>query len=178
MKRFSPTLTAIVALTTVAAAQTSQSTGAARSLVQRLEARHLEAVAVADPRAPGRFIAAMYVPPSQLLVVGARHPNADVVAAAIREGRYRDVYIDLQTTPTVEDKLFVHDIGADGLTQAAHTVVDNAYQNGARAELARGGQATDRFTTIDAEYARMLGVLAGALDASPPQAPSLSAAGL
>jgi hypothetical protein len=165
--RFLLSLTALAVFTTAALAQTSQSTSAARNLVQRLEARHIDTIAVADPQTPGRFIAALYVAPSQLLVVGARHPNTDALAAAIREKRYRDVYLDLQGTPTVDDKLFVHDIGADGLAQSGQSVIDNAYQGGVRTELAKAGKASGRLAVIDAEYARMLGVLAGALDSAP-----------
>ena len=164
-------LATVLAFTTAAFAQTSGSGVAARSLVQRLESRHMDTMAVADPRTPGRFIAVLYVSPSQLLVVGARHPNADALTVAIREKRYRDVYLDLQGAPAVGDRLFVHDIGADGLTQTGQSVIDNAYENGTRAVLAKSGKGTEKLAAVDAEYVRMLEALISALDSVA--APSL-----
>lgn len=134
----------------------------------------MDAMAVTDPRAPDRFIAVLYVAPSQLLVVAARHPNPEALTRAIRDQRYRDVYLDLQSAPAVQDKLFVHDIGADGVTQAGTSVVDNAYENGVRTVLAKAGKPTAKLQAIDAEYARMLQALTASLDAAP--APSAAPA--
>jgi len=163
MPRLCVTLALFPLLMATAAGQTSRSSDAARALVQALTNKHLDAVATLDPTSPGRFIAAMYFAPSQLLVVRARHPSVDALTAAIHGHRYRDVYLDLQTAPTTSDKLFVHDIWADGLIRTGGTIVDNVYQDGVRAALAKKG-TTGRFDAIDGEYERMLRALKAALD--------------
>src|SRR5919106_6298736 len=75
------------------------SAAAARILVHLLQHRQREAVAVADPTADGAFVAALYIPGGQLLVVRARHPSAEAIRYRIDKGQYRDVYLDLQGTP-------------------------------------------------------------------------------
>ena len=49
----------------------SQSTAAVESLKALLVQQKLEAVAARDPEQPGRYVAAFYMPGSQLLVVSA-----------------------------------------------------------------------------------------------------------
>jgi hypothetical protein len=65
-----------------------------------------------------RFIAALYFTGFQLLVVTARHPSVDGVTHRIQMGQYREVYLNLQGTPTREGKLFIQDSGADGILAA------------------------------------------------------------
>ena len=145
----------------------AQSTAPARELVRQLNERHFDAIAASDPVAPGRFIAALYIAPSQLLVVGATHASSEAVADKIREHQYRDVYLDLQASRAAEGKWFVHDLGADGLSRAAKSTLDNVYEGGARLALVDGGSVKhERFNRSDTEYARMLRVLLEALSAS------------
>src|SRR5690242_12982801 len=99
MSRIPTIFAAVVVLATVAAAESSQSSSAAKELARQLSAKQMDAIATVDPQAPDRFLAAMFVAPSQLLVVGARHANPAALTAAIRDHRYRDVYLDLQTAP-------------------------------------------------------------------------------
>ena len=178
MPRMPLTLTLVAVATMSSAAQTPRSPAAATELVEALTSRNLDAVAAVDPRDPRRFVAAMYVRPSQLLVVGARHPSADALSAAIGEGRYRDVYLDLQTTPAADHKVFIHDMGADGLVRAGESIPDNAYRDGVRTELAKGGRMTKEFGPLDEEYSRMLRVLVEILAQPAPGTSVPVAAGL
>ena len=176
MRRSGLLLAVIVGIATAATAEDlGKSREPARKLVQLLEARHLTAVATTDPQAPGRFIAAMYIPGSQLLVVGASNPSVEAVRYRIQHGQYQDVYLDLQATPTVDGKLFIQDAAADGLTWSAEgSDVDVAYEDGARTTLftkerhAKGAEQT--FARADAEYVRMLSQLVATLEqpAAPP----------
>jgi hypothetical protein len=173
MRRIALTLTLVVAITTVLAAQDSQSSARAKALVQRLTDKQMDAAATIDPDHPDRVIAALYVAPSQLLVVSAKRSDVATLSENIHAGKYRDVYMDLQMAPVTQDKLFIHDLGADGLNRTGKSVVDNVYENGVRAELVKGGPTPNRFATIDTEYTRMLGALLSALD-SPPTQPTTS----
>jgi hypothetical protein len=150
------------------AQEEAESRGSARELVRQLNERHSDAMAASDPVVPGRFIAALYIAPSQLLVVGAKHASTEAVAYKLREHQYRDVYLDLQASPAAEGKWFVHDLGADGLSRAANSSIDNVYEGGKRLALVDGGNVKrELFTRSDAEYSRMLRVLLDALSASP-----------
>ena len=146
------------------------SADAARELVHLLDDKGITAVAAVDPAEPGRFIAGLYFTGSQLLVVSARHPSVDGVIHRINMGQYREVYLDLQGTPTPEDKLFIQDSGADGILAArpGGGAVDVLYEDGVRQTLFNGdteGQKLSpleyeaRLESADASYARLLKVL-------------------
>ena len=103
---------------TVASAAPFRSAEAARELAIALEQHGLGAIATADPAESGAFAAALYISGSQLLVVSARHPSADAIAYRIAMRQYREVYLDLQGTPTAQGKFFVQDARGDGILSA------------------------------------------------------------
>lgn len=150
------------------------SADAVRGFVHVLDQYRLDAIAAADPADPGTFVAALYIPGSQLLVVSARHPSAEAVADRIAMRRFREVYLDLQGTPTPRDKFFVQDSRADGILSAfpGSGDVDVLYEDGARRTLFNGdieGQQLTaaeydaRLAAADARYARLLTLLASAV---------------
>jgi hypothetical protein len=105
-----------------------------------------------------------------MLVVSARHPSVDGLTHRIAGGQYRDVYLDLQGTPTPERMFFVQDSGADGLSNARveSSGVDVLYEDGARQTLFNGEpkpqqltqtQYTARLAEADARYAHLLMLL-------------------
>lgn len=156
-----------------AAADDWKSAAATRTLVQRMESSQRDAVAVRDPERPERFIAALRLP-GQLLVVSATHPSVDLVAERLAQGNYRDVYMDLQGTPAQDSKFFVHDMDADGLSLGGRGEAFDMVYDGTDS-LACNGRWKDakldrseyeqRVESADARYARMLGLLATAVDA-------------
>jgi hypothetical protein len=172
-----PSLLTTVLLLTVGVdlpAQAFLSADAARDLVHALDRSGLTAIATAHPEEPGRFVAALYIPGSQLLVVSARHPSVDGVAYRISMHQYRDVYLDLQGSPTPQDKFFVQDAGADGILSAlpGSGDVDVLYQDGVRQTLFNGDVTAQRLTSAeydatlaaaDARYARLLKLLTSAV---------------
>lgn len=153
----------------VAAAQEGASSKAAPSLVSALNESGLDSIASVDPTEPGAFIAALHIKGGQLLVVRARHPSVDAISARLAARQFRDVYIDLQATPTPQGKVFVMDSGADGLpADAAQSAnVDVVYEDGTRQTMFNGARAQNlkedaylkQLHDADLEYTRLLNVL-------------------
>jgi hypothetical protein len=147
---------------------------AAPGLVQALDVAGLESIAVADPAEPGTFVAALHVPGGLMLVVSARHPSVEGLTQRIAARQYRDVYLDLQGTPTPQHKFFVQDSGADGLSNARSEGggVDVLYEDGVTQTLFNGqpraqkltpAQYAARLAATDARYGRLLTLLTAAV---------------
>jgi hypothetical protein len=164
----------VAATVTTAEGASSASAPIAAALVSELQARHVDAIAAADPSQPGRYVAALLVP-GQLLVVSAMSPSGGALAQRIASGAYRDVYLDLQGTPTPTGKFFVQDAGADGIQDGHDGIVDVVYEDGTRQILfdrtlakAVKGAAYDRaLSAADARYERALMALLDAVRAHP-----------
>jgi len=150
-------------------AQGFASADAARDLTYLLDQMGLTSFAAVDTMAPGTFVAALYIPGSQLLIVRARHPSVDAVRYRIGLREYRDVYLDLQGSPARAGKFFVQDSGADGILSAQPgAAVDVLYEDGvrqtqfngrARAQDLRPSEYDAKLTAADREYARLLTLL-------------------
>ncbi len=168
-----------------------QTTSASRDLAARLAARlsatGSDVIAAAVPGEDGRFAAALYVPGGQLLVVSARTPSVAGVAQHIAAASYREVYSDLQGTPTPEGKFFVVDSGADGIRDADPNEgqVDLVYEDGVHMTMFNGdprGQKLKAATysqvlaTSDTRYAAILKVLLTAADDAVPSAAGVTPA--
>jgi hypothetical protein len=158
---------------------TFASADAARELVHLLDNRGINAIAAPDPTGPDRFVAALYFSRRQLLVISARHPSMDGVKARIEMGQFREVYVDLQGTPTAQGKFFVHDAGADGVLSAlpGSGAVDVLHEDNVRQTRFNGDVTGPNLTpaeydaklaTADASYARLLNVLVAALQQAAP----------
>jgi hypothetical protein len=97
------------------AADDSKSAAAAKELVQTLDSAKLQSIATADPANPGVFIAVLYIPGTQLLVVSAKYSAPTLLVDRITAKDYQGVYVDLQSASVHGSKVFVMDQGADGL---------------------------------------------------------------
>lgn len=154
----------------------------ARELAHLLQNAVLQAFAAPDPRRPGAFVAVLYVP-EQLLVVEAYHPATAALQRRIAAGQYREVYLDLQGTPTSERRFFVLDANANGLLTAVpgHQSVD-MLDDGSRPSLLLNGDPQGQGVSVaeydarimagDAKYAELLKVLRDALRDRPADPPS------
>jgi hypothetical protein len=170
---FVAAIVASLSVVGIHAAQDGTSATATANLIGALDAANLEAIAAADPSEPGAFVAALHIKGGQLLVVRAKHPSVDALSARLAAHQFRDVYIDLQATPTPQGKLFVMDSGADGLPAdtAQPSNVDVLYQdgtrqtmfNGARAQKLSGDDYRRQLREADGKYTRLLNVLSAAL---------------
>jgi hypothetical protein len=153
---------------TSAVAQESKSAVAAKELTQALDAAKLDSIAAADPADPSSFVAALYFPGAQLLVVSAKYSAPSLLVTKIGTKEYRDVYIDLQSASVAGSKIFVQDQLANGLLvkpadenaadvwEASKTVTfDGDWR---KAKLSED-EYNKAFAEADAKYAEMLSVL-------------------
>ena len=96
-----------------AGAQELKSAALAKELVQLMEQGKLDAIAAKTSEAD-TFVAALYLP-GQLLVVRAKYQPAVLLNEKLIKKDYREVYTDLQSAAVAGTRLFVMDVGADGL---------------------------------------------------------------
>lgn len=158
---------------------------AARALTAVLDARKLDAAAAVAPEHPVRFIAALYYPGSQLLVLGADYPAPAYLEQRLQQQPYRDAYVELQAAAPREGRLFVMDLGADGLriVPKRDEPLDLTYVDGVTQTVFNGGWKTQqlseaeyrkRFDAQEGSYGRMLGLLTAALTGAEANSPSVS----
>ena len=153
-----------------ASAEDSKSAAAAKELVQALEAAKLEAIATPDPAAPGVFVAALYIPGTQLLVVSAKYSAPPLLVDRITAKDYQAVYVDLQSASVRGSKVFVMDQGADGLVaKPGGDHAADSFDEGDKSvsfdgdwKKAKISEAdyTKAFATAEERYAKMLSILA------------------
>jgi hypothetical protein len=143
----------------------------AGQLMSAMHAKGLQAFAVRVAGQPDHFAAAMAFPDVQLLVVTARHPNPDLLAAQVAQKQFSDVYSELQSGTTQDSRTFFQDLGGDGLGGAGG--VDVMYERGVqtlfdgdwkRAKLSRSAYDT-RLAAADKQYSELLDALIEGLKA-------------
>ena len=150
-------------------AQESKSAAAAKELVQALDASKLEAIAAPDPSDPGTFVAALYFPGSQILVVSAKYSAPPLLNAKLASKDFRDIYIDLNSASVAGTKVFVIDQGVDGLVakpdggQAADTYENSkttlAFDGDYRKAKMSEDEYMKAFASADERYAKILALL-------------------
>ena len=137
-----------------------------RDVMQRLK---LDSLAARELDSQERFVAALYVPP-QLLVVSARYAAPALLNERLLNGDYRNIYLQLQGAGEQKDKLFVQDLGADGLhavpdkdrpfdiiyeSMTTRTAFDGQWQ----AQHSTESRYREKFAATDRRYARLLEAL-------------------
>ena len=98
-----------------AAAQELKSGDLAKQLTQLLDSRKLADVAVADTENPGTYVAALYFPGTQLLVVSARYAAPQMLTELLARKDFKGVYVELTSASVASSKVFVMDAYANGL---------------------------------------------------------------
>lgn len=123
----------VASLPVAARAQGGASAAAVRELAQALDTAKLDSIAAPDPSEPGRFVAALYFPGAQLLVVSARYAAPPLLLDKMNSKNYRDIYIDLNAASVAGTKVFVIDQSANGLVARPNDdeAPDN-YENGSK----------------------------------------------
>lgn len=152
-----------------ARAQEPKSAAAAKALVAALEAAKLDSIAARDPSSAGMYIGALYIPGSQLLVICGQYSAPLFLDARIAKKEYRDVYIDLNSASAVDSRIFIEDLGANGVyaQREDNQPFDSVNMTGKRTMFDGDWKKqkiseTDymsTFTQIDDRYARMLSAL-------------------
>jgi hypothetical protein len=142
-----------------------------------MTSRGLDAIAARDPEASDVFVAALVFPGSQLLVVSAPYPTPAALDTLLAQRQYRDVYSTLQQPSIKAGKIFVQDLGCDGLHGEDGADVDVLYEQGTTQTMFDGNWKTKRLSeaayrqepdAADLRYAHMLTVLLAAAG-SPAQ---------
>lgn len=95
--------------------QESKSAPLAKQLAQLLDAAKLDSIAAPDPTSGG-FVAALYIPGTQLLVVSGKFTTPAGAEARIKNKEYRDLYMDLQGAALPGSRMFASDVSCDGFT--------------------------------------------------------------
>src|SRR5689334_16915790 len=70
---------------------------------------------VAGSRSANEYVAAMYFPGSQLVVVNAKTSVPDRMKYLILRKSYKDLYVELNGAVDQSSKTFISDLGANGL---------------------------------------------------------------
>jgi hypothetical protein len=151
-------------------AQQSKSAALAAELTALMDQMKLDSVAA---RSADHFVGALYFPGSQLLVIKAKYSAPDHINYLIGAKSYRDAYVELNATTDQESKLFVSDLGANGLhfKREKNLPFDTAEMAGktfafdgawSKAKLSEQDY-TKAYTSTDEQYAQMLQALIAAL---------------
>ncbi len=153
----------------VALAQEPKSTALAKELTQLLDQAKLDAIAAKDPAAKDAYVAALYFPGSQLLVVSARYSVPPILDEKVAKKDFREIYTDLNSAFIEGSKVLIVDMGADGLRAQKNDNRFDTYDTGDKViafdgewkkqKMASEDEYTKTFATADAAYAKMLAVL-------------------
>jgi len=159
----------IVFVAAPAAAQESKSAALAKQLAAALDAAKIDSVAAADPSQPGTFVAALYFANTQFLVVSAKYSVPQLLNDRLTKKEYRDVYIDLNSASVPESKIFVEDLGADGLkAERSENQPYDTYEAGGKRTMFDSDWKKQKlskeeymkaFTADDERYSQMLATL-------------------
>jgi len=150
-------------------AQEGKSVPLVKELTQLLEQHKLDSIAAKDPAAPDGFVAALYFPGSQLLVVSARYAVPPLLVEKLGKKDFREIYTDLNSAAVEGSRSLVIDIGADGLKPKKD---DNHYDScdigpksftfdgdWKKQKLNSEDDYTKAFVDADERYAKMLAAL-------------------
>jgi hypothetical protein len=161
----------ILAVAPVASQPSLSSVGTLAALLDRGK---LDSVAARVPNSDDTFVAALYVPGQQLILVSGRYAAPSLLREKILARRYREAYQDLYGASDPETRWVVEDLRADGLR--AERVKDgpfDVYTHASDAPVFFDGDwkrhklSEDAYRTAfqeaDAAYVQMIGVLVGAL---------------
>jgi hypothetical protein len=155
-----------LALPAGARAQDTRSIDLAKQLTQILDQKKLDVIALSDTQNAGAFIAALYFPGTQLLVVSAKYSAPALLNELLLRKDYRGVYTELASASVPGSKVFVMDTYADGLvfkpsgTNAPDTVENGTKQttfdgDWKKAKLSEADYAKT-FADCDAAYVKAL----------------------
>jgi hypothetical protein len=156
-----------------ALAQDSDSSRVAKQLAAALDAAKGDSIAAKDATRPGTYIAALYFPGTQLLVISAQYTAPALLDQKLLKKEYRDIYLDLYGAPMPGTKVFIEDFGADGfkVKPDADTAPDG-YEAGGKRTAFDGNWKDQKlseseyqqtFTAAGDAYTKMLTALLGQL---------------
>jgi hypothetical protein len=150
-------------------AQDSQSATLAKELVSLLDQMKLESIAARETQ-PDGYVAALYYPGMQLLVVAAKYKEPVLLNERIAKKEYREIYIDLNSAGLPKSKCLIMDLGADGLKAKRDEgkpfdTIENtsgkeiAFNSDWKAQKVSEAEYMQAFADADARYAKILQAL-------------------
>jgi hypothetical protein len=152
-----------------AQAQEPQSAALAKELSQLLDQKKIAAVAAKDPSAADLFVAALYYPGSQMMVVSARYAVPPILVEKIAKKEFLEVYTDLNSAAVAGSKMLVMDLNADGLKAKRDESHIDTCDIGAKAyvfdgewkkqKMASEDEYMKAFAESDSAYSKALAVL-------------------
>ena len=159
----------VLSLPSTASAQESKSAPLAKLLAAALDAGKLDSIAAKDPADSDRFVAALYFPGTQLLVISAKYSVPQLLSDRLGKKEYRDVYMDLNGASVADSKIFIEDPGADGLKarREDNQAFDQVEMSGKRTmfdgdwkkQKLSEQDYMKAFSTADERYAQLLAAL-------------------
>ena len=151
--------------------QDAKSAPLARQLAQALDAAKLDSIAAADP-STGAFVAALYIPGTQLLVVSGKFELPDIGTHRISKKEYRELYMDLMGASVAGSRQFASDVSCDGFVfKPEDDAPADSWENGAKTQAFEGAKKAKlsdeaylkAFSDADTQYAHILELLLGQL---------------
>jgi len=163
-------LVILLAVPAGALAQESKSAALASELAQLLDAKKLDTIAA---KAADQYVGAIYISGAELLVVSGKTAATDRMNLLLSQKSYRDVYQDLFSAADAKSKVFITDLGANGL-KFKNTQPDSVEVAGktvsfdgdwSKAKISEQ-EYTKAYQTSDEQYSQMLQALIAALKKS------------
>jgi hypothetical protein len=153
---------------------TSQASPAGvEELAALLDRGKLDSVAARVPGSEDTFVAALYVPGQQLILVSGRYVAPALLREKILGRRYREAYQDLYAASDPTTRWIVEDLRADGLRDRGKDGPFDVYTRAGGPPIFFDGQwkrhklseeaYRDAFQQADSSYSKMVGVLVAAL---------------
>jgi hypothetical protein len=157
-----------------ASAQESKSATAAVEFAKMLDSLKLDSYAVKGT-SPNEYVAALYFPGTQLLVVSAKFDSPFRADSLLEMKNYRDLYIELNSASQPQTKVFVADLSANGLrAKKEGNVYDTADVGGKsynfdgdwkKAKISEDDYSK-AYARTDEQYSQMIQALIGGLKKS------------
>ena len=164
-----PAVLICLSLAAPVTAQEGKSVAIAKQLAAALDTAKLDSIAAKDPTNADTFVAALYFPGVQLLVVSAKYSVPQLLDARIQKKEFRDTYIDLSSASVSQTKIFVQDSGADGMkAKNQDGQAFDSYESGGKSLTLDGDWKKQKlteqdymkaFSDADEHYSQMLTAL-------------------
>jgi hypothetical protein len=96
-------------------AQESRTAALAKELAGLLDRGKLDSIASREQGSEDRFVAALYFPGAQMLVISAKYAAPPLLNEKIVNRQYREVYLDLNAATDPASRVVIEDFQANGI---------------------------------------------------------------
>jgi hypothetical protein len=163
-------VTIVLGVPSLMFAQQSKSAALASELARLLDENKLDSIAA---KSADQYVGALYIPGSQLLVVQAKYSVPEHMNLLLTQKAYRDAYIDLNSASDFKTKIFISDLGANGLRFKRENNLSDTVDLPGNKSIAFDGdwdkakiseaEYTKTYQSTDEQYSQMLQALIAAL---------------